>query len=251
MIKEFIQYLEQSKELYGEYPDLGLSREEFSSLIRGENDTSTTKQQETVEPKEIINQSRNSNIGKTTSIDQFHLSIKDCMNCRLGKTRTKFVFGKGNQNANIMLIGEAPGQDEDLQGIPFVGKAGQLLDKILSAAKLGLNDVYIANILKCRPPNNRDPQEDEIKECISYLKKQIEFIKPKMILALGRVAGKTLLGQEISLSKMRNTIHKFENIDMMVTYHPSALLRNPQWKRPTWDDIQAFMAHYQKNYQEK
>ena len=251
MKKELIQYLEQNKEIYGEYPELDLSIDEISRLFDS-NETITSKKTVQKAPIETSHEEEKFQLNQSVKgIEEFHESIKNCMNCKLGKTRTKFVFGKGNPNADIMLIGEAPGQDEDLQGIPFVGKAGQLLDKILAAAKLSLNDVYIANILKCRPPNNRDPELEEINECIIYLKKQIEFIKPKMILALGRVAGKTLLGAETSLSKMRKKIHSFENIEMMVTYHPSALLRNQQWKRPTWEDIQVFMNHFQKYYQNK
>lgn len=171
-------------------------------------------------------------------LESFYNEIKECQLCPLGATRTKFVFGVGNPNADLMLIGEAPGRNEDLQGEPFVGRAGKLLDKILAAISLSREEVYIANVLKCRPPNNRDPLKSESDTCQPYLKQQIELIKPKLILALGRVSGAWLLGEDIALKDMRNNFYSYNNIEMMVTYHPAALLRNPNWKRPCWEDMQ-------------
>ena len=171
-------------------------------------------------------------------LGSFYNEIKDCQLCPLGATRTKFVFGVGNPDADLMLIGEAPGKNEDLQGEPFVGRAGQLLDKILRAIKLSREEVYIANVLKCRPPNNRDPLKSESDTCQPYLKQQIELIKPKLILALGRVSGAWLLGEDLALKDMRNRSYRYNGIEMMVTYHPAALLRNPNWKRPCWEDMQ-------------
>ncbi|MCH7887001.1 MAG: uracil-DNA glycosylase [Candidatus Marinimicrobia bacterium] len=171
-------------------------------------------------------------------LESFYNEIKDCQLCPLGATRTKFVFGVGNPNADLMLIGEAPGRNEDLQGEPFVGRAGQLLDKILAAINLSREEVYIANVLKCRPPNNRDPLKSESDTCQPYLKQQIELIKPKLILALGRVSGAWLLGEDLALKDMRNKSYSYNGIEMMVTYHPAALLRNPHWKRPCWEDMQ-------------
>ena len=181
-----------------------------------------------------------SNGDKATSkdLESFYNEIKECQLCPLGATRTKFVFGVGNPNADLMLIGEAPGRNEDLQGEPFVGRAGQLLDKILAAIKLSREEVYIANVLKCRPPNNRDPLKSESDTCQPYLKQQIELIKPKLILALGRVSGAWLLGEDLALKDMRNKSYIYNGIEMMVTYHPAALLRNPNWKRPCWEDMQ-------------
>jgi len=181
-----------------------------------------------------------SNGNKATSkdLESFYNEIKECQLCPLGATRTKFVFGVGNPNADLMLIGEAPGRNEDLQGEPFVGRAGQLLDKILAAIKLSREEVYIANVLKCRPPNNRDPLKSESDTCQPYLKQQIELIKPKLILALGRVSGAWLLGEDLALKDMRNKSYIYNGIEMMVTYHPAALLRNPNWKRPCWEDMQ-------------
>ena len=180
----------------------------------------------------------NSNNPFAKDLDSFYHQIKECQLCPLGATRTKFVFGVGNPNADLMLIGEAPGRNEDLQGEPFVGRAGQLLDKILAAINLSREEVYIANVLKCRPPNNRDPLKSESDTCQPYLKHQIELIKPKLILALGRVSGAWLLGEDLALKDMRNKSYSYNGIEMMVTYHPAALLRNPHWKRPCWEDMQ-------------
>ena len=166
------------------------------------------------------------------------------MLCYLGKTRTEFVFGVGNPNADLMLIGEAPGRDEDLKGEPFVGRAGKLLDKILSAINLSREEVYIANVLKCRPPNNRDPLKTESDTCKPYLRRQIEIIKPKIILALGRIAGVWLTGEDMSLGAMRGKTFSFGGAELMVTYHPAALLRNPSWKRPCWEDMQRVQKRY-------
>ena len=180
------------------------------------------------------------------SLDQHVEAICHCTLCPLGRTRTKFVYGIGNPRAEIMFIGEAPGRDEDLIGEPFVGRAGKLLDKILEAMKLTRRDVYIANILKCRPPENRDPQPDEMKLCMPYLKEQIRLIRPKFICALGRIAAHGLLETTASLGQLRGKWHRFEGIPLIVTYHPAALLRFQQYKRPTWEDMQTLMAEYER-----
>lgn len=177
--------------------------------------------------------------GGASTLDELNSQICTCQKCPLGATRTKFVFGVGNPNATLMLVGEAPGADEDAQGEPFVGRAGQLLNKILEAINFKRGDVYICNILKCRPPNNRTPQADEVERCIPYLKKQIELIKPKVILCLGLVAAQNLLHTTEGLGKLRGRKLTYEGIPLMVTYHPAALLRNPNWKRPAWEDVQA------------
>jgi uracil-DNA glycosylase family 4 len=177
--------------------------------------------------------------GSAATLDELNMQICTCTKCPLGHTRTKFVFGVGNPRATLMLIGEAPGADEDAQGEPFVGRAGQLLNKILEAIHFKREEVYICNILKCRPPNNRTPQAEEVEQCLPYLRKQIELIRPRMILCLGLVAAQNLLGTTESLTRLRGRVLKFEGIPVMVTYHPAALLRNPNWKRPTWEDVQA------------
>jgi uracil-DNA glycosylase family 4 len=178
------------------------------------------------------------------TLDELYSKICDCVKCPLGYTRTKFVFGVGSPHADIVMIGEAPGADEDRQGEPFVGRAGQLLNKILDATGFKREEVYICNILKCRPPGNRSPLSEEIDKCEPYLKYQLNLIKPKLILALGKVAAETLLKKKEALNKMRGKIHYYNGIKMMVTFHPAALLRNPQWKRPTWEDMQQFKKIY-------
>jgi DNA polymerase len=172
------------------------------------------------------------------TLDEFRQHICECQNCPLGKTRTHFVFGVGNPHAKLVLVGEAPGAEEDARGEPFVGRAGQLLNKILEAIQFKREDVYICNILKCRPPNNRDPLPDEVSECEPYLQEQLKLIQPKVILALGRIAGNTLLKKQESLTALRGKVHDYQGIKLIVTYHPAALLRNPHWKKPTWEDIQ-------------
>ncbi|MDZ4699251.1 MAG: uracil-DNA glycosylase [Rhodothermales bacterium] len=162
----------------------------------------------------------------------------------LDETRIQPVFGVGNPEADLMVIGEAPGADEDEQGEPFVGRAGQLLTKILDAIGFSRDHVYIANILKSRPPNNREPQPDEVAAHIPILYKQIALIRPRLILCVGRTAGNNLLKKQASLAALRGTFNDFYGIPTMVTYHPAALLRNPEWKRPTWEDVQKLRARY-------
>jgi len=171
---------------------------------------------------------------------------KDCQRCTLSKKRQNFVLGEGDANAEIMFVGEGPGAQEDKTGRPFVGKAGKLFSKMLAAIDLKREDVYITNIVKCRPPNNRDPKQKEIKACLPFLHKQIEIIQPKLICALGKVAGNTLLHKETSLTNLRNNIFSYKKIDLIVTYHPSALLYHPKWKRPAWEDLQMLRDKYIK-----
>ncbi len=181
---------------------------------------------------------------KVNSLEEFNSQISSCKKCPLGETRKNFVFGVGNPNAEIMLIGEAPGADEDEQGEPFVGRAGQLLNNILKAVSLERSDVYICNILKCRPPNNRDPLVSEMELCTPYLEKQIELIKPKFIICLGRIAAQWLLKTNDGLNKLRQQVFQFKGASLLVTYHPAALLRNQSWKRPTWEDMKLFKRLY-------
>jgi uracil-DNA glycosylase family 4 len=178
------------------------------------------------------------------SLAELNKNINTCLKCPLGYTRTNFVFGVGNPDSDVMFIGEAPGADEDAQGEPFVGRAGQLLNKILSAVNLKREEVYICNILKCRPPNNRDPETIEMETCTPYLYKQIELIKPKFIICLGRIAGQWLLQTNDTLTSLRGKLHDFRGTKLMVTYHPAALLRNPNWKYPAWEDMKMFRKAY-------
>jgi uracil-DNA glycosylase family 4 len=177
-------------------------------------------------------------------LDSFHAQIRECQRCGLGATRTNFVFGSGNPDAGILFVGEAPGQEEDRQGLPFVGAAGDLLTKIIEAMKLTRDDVYICNVLKCRPPNNRDPQPDEVASCEPYLQKQIDLVQPKVICCLGRHAAHALLKTDQSLSRLRGRAHEYRGIPLIVTYHPAALLRNDQYKRPTWEDVKEVRRLY-------
>lgn len=176
------------------------------------------------------------------ALDESQVSI--CTKCALSQTRTNTVFGVGNPDAGIVFVGEAPGRDEDLKGEPFVGRAGQLLTKILAAIDFEREDVYICNVLKCRPPDNRDPAPDEVLHCEPYLRAQLDIIQPRVICALGRIAAQTLLKTKTSLTKLRADVHDYHGIPMVVTYHPAALLRNPNWKRPTWEDVQKLRAIY-------
>lgn len=180
----------------------------------------------------------------TNKLEEYKKEIENCKKCQLGNDRKNFVFGDGNANADIMFVGEAPGATEDETGITFVGRAGKLLDKLLMDINLSRDDVFIANVLKCRPPRNRDPLPDEIATCEPYLHKQISLIKPKVIIALGRIAGKTLIKKELSLGSMRGNIYKYQNVDLYVTYHPAAILRNPNWKESITSDFKMIANKY-------
>jgi len=178
------------------------------------------------------------------SLEELNSLICNCMKCQLGDTRKNFVFGTGNPTAEVLILGEGPGAEEDEQGLPFVGRAGKLLNDILKAIKFERNDVYIANIVKCRPPGNRTPSPAEMEKCIPYLKKQIELIDPKLILCVGLTAAHGLLLNKDSLTSLRGKVFEYEGRKVIVTYHPAALLRNPNWKRGCWEDVQAFRKLY-------
>ncbi|MBX3044736.1 MAG: uracil-DNA glycosylase [Candidatus Kapabacteria bacterium] len=181
---------------------------------------------------------------KSQSLDELYSKIHKCTECKLGSTRKSFVFGSGNPDSDILIIGEAPGADEDEQGLPFVGRAGQLLTKILEAIKLSREEVYIANIVKCRPPGNRRPETIEVDTCEPYLKKQIEIIKPLFILSLGLTSVDTLLKTKHKMADIRGKLQDYHGIKMLVTYHPAALLRNPHWKKHVWEDVKYFRSLY-------
>lgn len=171
-----------------------------------------------------------------------HKKIENCKSCKLASSRKHLVFGEGNSNADLVLVGEAPGAEEDATGKPFVGRAGKLLtDIITKGMKLTRDEIFICNVLKCRPPLNRDPEKDEIEACMGILQKQLEIINPKVICTLGRFSAFVLLGKGKRLGDYRGKIHHYRNIPVVVTYHPSALLRNPKLKRPTWDDVKILL----------
>ncbi|MDW7740484.1 MAG: uracil-DNA glycosylase [Bacillota bacterium] len=164
----------------------------------------------------------------------------------LRSTCTQVVFGDGNPQTKLMLIGEGPGADEDRIGIPFVGRAGQLLDRILAAADIKREEVYIANIVKCRPPSNRLPLQSEVEACLPYLKEQIELINPEIIVCLGALATKTLIGQNLSITRCRGTWHEWDSRRIIATFHPAALLRDPGKKKYVWEDIKEVIKYYKK-----
>ena len=181
------------------------------------------------------------------SLEEIRQELGDCRRCKLWKSRTRIVFGVGNREADLMFVGEAPGADEDAQGVPFVGRAGQLLTKIIEAMGLKREQVYIANILKCRPPNNRDPEPDEVETCEGFLFKQIEAVQPKIIVALGRYAAQILLQTKVPISKIRGEFFQFQNSLLIPTFHPSYLLRNPSAKRQVWEDMKAVQARLKES----
>lgn len=176
-------------------------------------------------------------LAQVTTLDAIAALVDACRKCPLGHSRTTSVPGEGNPQAGFVCVGEAPGATEDATGRPFVGRAGVLLTEILKAIGFAREDVFICNVLKCRPPNNRDPEPLEVQACSPYLHRQLDLIRPRVILALGRPAAHALLGSTASLGDLRGRLHRYRGIPLIVTYHPAALLRNPHWKRPTWDDV--------------
>ena len=169
--------------------------------------------------------------------DELRTAVAACTRCRLHESRTQTVFGVGNPAADWMIIGEAPGAEEDRRGEPFVGRAGKLLDEMLLAIGEKRQSVFIANILKCRPPNNRDPSQDEAASCRPYLERQIELVQPKIVLAVGRIAAQQLLQSDAPVGRLRGTVHRLGAVPLVVTYHPAYLLRSPSQKRKSWDDL--------------
>ena len=176
-------------------------------------------------------------IGQLESLPEIAKKVKDCTRCSLYQTATNPVPGEGNSKAELVCVGEAPGAKEDETGRPFIGQAGQLLTKILAAIDLTREQVFICNVLKHRPPGNRNPLPEEVEACSPYLIRQLELIKPKVIVAFGTFAAQTLLNTKTPLGQLRGLVHQYHGIPLVVTYHPAALLRNPAWKRPTWEDV--------------
>ena len=183
---------------------------------------------------------------EVTNLEELKGYIGDCRRCKLHSGRTQVVFGVGNPNATLMFVGEGPGRDEDLQGEPFVGRAGQLLTDIITKG-MGLRreDVYIANVVKCRPPQNRNPEPDEVASCEPFLKKQIELIRPKIIVALGKFAVQTLTQSKVPITRLRGNWHAYMGIKLMPTFHPAYLLRNPMDKKLVWEDIKKVIKEMQ------
>ena len=200
---------------------------------------------QTLGVSEILCKTSRPGPGPTVSLEAIHDTLKGCQRCKLHRSRTHIVFGSGNSRANLVMIGEGPGEQEDLHGLPFVGPAGELLTRILEAIDLGRDDVYITNIVKCRPPGNRDPEPDEVATCTPFLHQQLEVIQPKIICALGRCAAQTLLQTTTPISKLRGKFYDYRGMQLMPTYHPAYLLRNPRSKRDVWHDMQLIQQVYQ------
>jgi len=186
----------------------------------------------------ITDQAENFDPGEKLTIEEIREDLGECTRCKLHKTRNKIVFGDGNPNARLVFVGEGPGRDEDEQGLPFVGRAGKLLTKIIEAMGLTRQDVYICNVVKCRPPGNRNPEADEVAACEPFLFKQIRSISPEVIVCLGSVATSLLLKmKQPRMGDLRGKFHEYLNSKLMITYHPAALLRNPNFKKPVWEDM--------------
>jgi DNA polymerase len=240
----WLEILIDQKEIFGDY--LFIQKDEILNKTKDSNliHEKTIKYKSDYSELDIFNSEELQWVDSKT-LEELYSRIKDCSKCILHKNRTNFVFGYGNSNADVMIIGEGPGAEEDKQGIPFVGKAGMLLTNILKAINFSRDEVYIANIVKCRPPDNRTPFQEEMDSCFPFLEKQIELIKPKLILCLGLTAARGLLKKKESLAAFRGKVFLYNNsIKVMVTFHPAALLRNPNWKKDCWQDVQEFRKLY-------
>ncbi|OQY20295.1 MAG: DNA polymerase [Desulfobacteraceae bacterium 4572_35.1] len=180
------------------------------------------------------------------TLDDIQTDLGNCQRCGLASTRKNIVFGAGHPRARVVFVGEGPGRDEDQQGYPFVGEAGKLLDRILAAMGLCRDEVYICNVIKCRPPQNRNPNGDEISACEPFLRRQLAVIKPQIIVAMGRFAAQTLLQQQVAISKLRGTWYSYQDIPLMPTFHPAYLLRNPAGKREVWEDMKQVLRRLQQ-----
>ena len=245
--KQIIEALKDQKEIFGDELLEGKTLNRRTKVIKNTSGNSLRVKElipepvvkpiiSVIVPEKIIDEKKGDNLfaaPKTEwetadNLDNLYNLTCNCQKCPLGATRNKFVFGSGNNNADVMVVGEGPGADEDAQGLPFVGRAGKLLTDILKAINFSREEVYIANIVKCRPPANRTPLPQEMDACMPYLKKQIQLIKPKLILCLGLTAAHGLLKNKDSLTNMRGKVFEFENAKIMVTFHPAALLRNSE-----------------------
>ena len=267
LIHEITKFIEKERELYGDF-SLSSPQQKGTVYTSEETEEQTADTSSVQEPSTQESQSTTTDmngfdaqealfnqddenreiyyeIGKCNTLEELQELCQKADVLKTDLPDTNLVFGVGNPNADLMLIGEAPGAEEDKQGEPFVGAAGQLLNKILAAINFERDDVYIANILKHRPPNNRNPLPEERKRSLPFLLRQIDLIEPKLILSLGKVSAQTLLENDNSLSSMRGKFHSFRGkYELMATYHPAALLRHAKWKRPTWEDVQLLREHY-------
>ena len=235
----YLKTLEQIETLLRQQKEFGVEFYEFKNnekekqhdVEKEENVKSNMTETDTSQLNLLSAASKNMTLGEISD------EIGDCTRCKLHSGRTNIVFGEGNSHARLVFVGEGPGREEDEQGKPFVGRAGKLLTRIIHAMGLQRSDVYICNVVKCRPPENRNPEPEEMSTCGQFLTKQIASIDPEVIVCLGSIAAKYLLNSKASLGSMRGKFHNYENAKLMVTYHPAALLRNPNFKKPLWEDM--------------
>lgn len=236
--KEIIYNLLKTADAY----ECGYTRDKFAGEpVFSDDEMPGLSPSMTQEASQSMAQESNQAMPQGISLDEINSKIMRCTRCGLARTRTNVVPGMGVENPDVLVIGEGPGHDEDMQGLPFVGKAGVLLDRMLAAIGLDRkSNCYIANIVKCRPPENRNPMPDEQAACFSFLEAQIHILKPKMILCMGKIAIEKITGQNISINAQHGEFFEYNGIPVMPTYHPSALLRNEELKRPAWEDLKKF-----------
>jgi uracil-DNA glycosylase len=227
--REAAEFVKQTRQFLEAQQQLGLD------FVPGDPEVSKRERPQT--ERELL-------LSGTLTLDAIRQVLGECTRCKLHPHRTQIVFGVGDPRADLVFVGEAPGADEDAQGEPFVGRAGQLLTRMIEAIGLKRDEVYICNVLKCRPPNNRTPEADEIASCEPFLIAQLKAIKPKLICALGGVAVSSLLKTKTPLSKLRGAFHDYQGIPLLVTYHPAYLLRNPNEKKSAWQDLQTLQKEY-------
>lgn len=255
LIDELITFLENERDMYGPFSvnvgvkskkTLSVPDDHQKKVSSRKSDLDETRQEEVQEKTEETPEplTLDQKLNGCTSLDGLKALCESAEQLKTDLEGTNLVFGVGNPAADLMIIGEAPGYNEDQQGEPFVGAAGKLLDKILKAINFEREDIYIANILKHRPPDNRNPTTEERERSLPYLKRQIDLISPKVILCVGKVSGTTLLGKDEALKRMRGQFYDYRGAKLTVTYHPAALLRNPKWKRPVWEDVQQVKKLY-------
>jgi len=236
LLQDFREIVSDLRELLIYQKDLGI--EGFPTIPEETDDPCKYGISTLIDPDEGVSPD------KSTGLDTIRDELGDCKRCRLYSGRKIPVFGQGNEKARLVFVGEAPGRDEDIRGEPFVGKSGRLLTKIINSINLNREDVYITNIIKCRPPGNRDPLPDEIEACKPFLIKQIEVIGPEIICTLGTFAARTLMKTDQKISELRGRFHDYRGIKLIPTYHPAFLLRNPYFKRPVWEDMQLIQKEY-------
>ena len=240
ILEDLRKYIEYQRALGLEYLISKTEKVDVENISLKEDEMRTK-----IRPKTTIDANIQLNIfdsfSEKQTLEDIREEIGDCTRCKLHTGRTNIVFGEGNPRARLVFVGEGPGRDEDIQGMPFVGRAGQLLTKIINAMGLKRSDVYICNVVKCRPPGNRTPEQDEIATCQQFLIKQLRTIDPAVIVCLGSVAAQSVLNTKAKLGELRGNFHTYGHAKLMVTYHPAALLRNPGFKKPLWEDMQLVM----------